>query len=152
MVAARRRWWRPVVGVRRRVFHATPAGHTVAARTALALIEEPKPVQHPILAGLAFTTSRDETRWYWTLMIMVPDWLYEVRLEGLVEGRCVQTLHIGSYDDEAELLEQMHHEFIPTHGLTMVGKHHEIYLSDARKVALDRLRTILRQPVRAIGG
>lgn len=118
----------------------------------------------------AFTTSRDKSRWDWTLMIMVPDWidqdllataaeqagaknrpdrLDEVRLETLSEGRCVQTLHIGSYDDEAGLLSRMHHEFIPTHGLKMVGTHHEIYLSDARKVAPDKLRTILRQPVRA---
>ena len=118
----------------------------------------------------AFTASRDKSRWDWTLMIMVPDWiaqdlfaatvkqvgakncparLDEVRLETLSEGRCVQTLHIGSYDDEAELLARMHYEFIPTHGLKMVGKHHEIYLSDARKVASDKLRTILRQPVRA---
>lgn len=118
----------------------------------------------------AFTTSRDKSRWDWTLMIMVPDWidhdlfatavqqagaksrpgrLDEVRLEPLSEGRCVQTLHVGSYDDEAELLARMHHEFIPRHGLKMVGKHHEIYLSDARKVAPDKLRTILRQPVRA---
>lgn len=117
----------------------------------------------------AFTTSRDKSRWDWTLMIMVPEWidhflfasaveqageknrparLDEVRLESLVEGRCVQTLHVGSYDDEAELLARMHHEFVPTHGLTMVSKHHEIYLSDARKVAPDKLRTILRQPVR----
>jgi hypothetical protein len=118
-----------------------------------------------------FTTSRDKSRWNWTLMIMVPDWidhdlfatavqeagaknrparLDEVRLEVLSEGRCVQTLHIGSYDHEAALLARMHHEFIPAHGLTMVGRHHEIYLSDARRVAPDKLRTILRQPVRAI--
>jgi hypothetical protein len=118
-----------------------------------------------------FTTSRDKSRWNWTLMIMVPDWidhdlyatavqqagaengparLNEVRLEVLSEGRCVQTLHIGSYDDEAALLARTHHEFIPAHGLTMVGRHHEIYLSDARRVAPDKLRTILRQPVRAI--
>jgi len=118
----------------------------------------------------AFTTSRDKSHWDWTLMIMVPDWidqdlfdtavqqagaknrpdrLDEVRLEPLSEGLCVQTLYIGSYDDEADLLARMHHEFIPTHGLKMVGKHHQIYLSDARKVAPDRLRTILRQPVRA---
>jgi hypothetical protein len=79
-----------------------------------------------------------------------PARLDEVRLEVLSEGRCVQTLHIGSYDDEAALLARMHREFIPAHGLTMVGRHHEIYLSDARRVAPDKLRTILRQPVRAI--
>jgi hypothetical protein len=41
----------------------------------------------------------------------------------------------------------MHDEFIPSHNLAMTGKHHEIYLSDPRRVAADRLRTILRQPV-----
>jgi hypothetical protein len=61
----------------------------------------------------------------------------------------VQTLHVGSYDDEAELLARMHHEFIPDNGLRMVGKHHEIYLSDSRKVTPEKLRTILRQPVNA---
>ncbi|QUH03975.1 GyrI-like domain-containing protein [Saccharopolyspora erythraea] len=118
----------------------------------------------------AFTASRDKSRWDWTLMIMVPDWidqgmfadtidqiatkdrprrLDEVRLASLSEGRCVQTLHVGSYDDEAEVLARMHHEFIPDNGLRMVGKHHEIYLSDFRKVAPEKLRTILRQPVSA---
>ena len=115
-----------------------------------------------------FTESRDKTRWDWTLMIMVPDWITEslfaaaleraaargdldrltdVRLETLSEGQCVQALHVGSFDDEAGLLRRMHEEYIPAHGLTMVGKHHEIYLSDARKVVPAKLRTILRQPV-----
>jgi hypothetical protein len=106
----------------------------------------------------SFTSSRDKSRWDWTLMIMVPDWIDQamfadaaehsrVRLETLSEGRCVQTLHVGSYDDEAETLSRMHHEFIPANGLRMTGKHHEIYLSDARRVAPEKLRTILRQPV-----
>ena len=116
----------------------------------------------------SFTAARDKSRWDWTLMMMVPDWidqdmfaaavdqtaarsaprrLSEVRLTTLFEGRCVQTLHVGSYDDEAPTLARMHDEFIPGHGLRMTGRHHEIYLSDARKVAPDRLRTILRQPV-----
>ena len=43
----------------------------------------------------------------------------------------------------------MHHQFIPSQGLTMVGKHHEIYLSDPRKVERATLKTILRQPVAA---
>ncbi len=118
----------------------------------------------------SFTSSRDKSRWDWTLMIMVPDWigqdmfadaieqikakgglrrLSEVRLGSLSEGRCVQTLHVGSYDDEAETLARMHHDFIGRNGLRMVGRHHEIYLSDARRVAPERLRTILRQPVAA---
>jgi hypothetical protein len=116
----------------------------------------------------SFTAARDKSRWDWTMMLMVPDWidqamfatavehagtknrparLDDVRLEALSEGRCVQTLHIGSFDDEADLLAQLHHEFIPSHGLRMVGKHHEIYMSDFRKVAPEKQRTILRQPV-----
>lgn len=115
-----------------------------------------------------FTSARDKSQWDWTLMIMVPDWitpamfgaavakvaaknrsarLERVRLERLDEGRCVQTLHIGSYDDEAEVLAELHHGFIPDAGLQMTGKHHEIYLSDARKIPAAELRTILRQPV-----
>lgn len=115
-----------------------------------------------------FTARRDKSRWDWTLMIMVPDWitddmflaakdrvaaktgperLPDVRLESLAEGRCVQTLHVGSYDDEAEVLAEMHGTFIPGHAYTMTGRHHEIYLSDARKVAPDKRKTILRQPV-----
>lgn len=116
----------------------------------------------------AFTTARDKSRWQWTLLIMVPDWtgatdlerardavghkkgaplLEEVRLEVLDEGLAVQTLHIGTYDDEAPVLETMHREFIPGEGLVMQGLHHEIYLSDARRTAPEKLRTILRQPV-----
>jgi len=116
----------------------------------------------------AFAASRDKSQWQWTVMIMVPDWttgddfdaavakvatgehspsLDGVRLEILVEGTCVQTLHVGSYDDEAPVLARLHHEFIPGAGLRMTGKHHEIYLSDPRKVEASKLRTILRQPV-----
>lgn len=115
-----------------------------------------------------FTAARDKSQWDWTLMLMVPDWidramfataveqagvksrparLGDVRLETLAEGRCVQTLHVGSFDDEADVLARLHHEFIPGQGLRMVGKHHEIYLSDFRRVAPEKQRTILRQPV-----
>ncbi len=79
-----------------------------------------------------------------------PAKLYDVRLETLDEGLCVQTLHIGSFDDEADILDELHNKFIPENGLKMVGKHHEIYFSDFRKVSSDKLRTILRQPVENI--
>ncbi|MFL6140606.1 MAG: GyrI-like domain-containing protein [Labedaea sp.] len=118
-------------------------------------------------AMATFTSARDKSQWDWTLMMMVPDWitremfdaavakaavrrpasLDRVRLETLAEGRCVQTLHIGSFDHETEVLAKMHRDFIPAKGLSMVGKHHEIYLSDFRKVEPSKLRTILRQPV-----
>ncbi|MGM1028261.1 MAG: GyrI-like domain-containing protein [Actinomycetota bacterium] len=116
----------------------------------------------------AFTVARDKGTWHWTQLMLVPDWidramldgalervaakraparLREIRLEPLAEGRCVQTLHVGSFDDEGPVLERMHRAFIPEHGLRMTGRHHEIYLSDARRVEPAKRRTILRQPV-----
>ena len=44
----------------------------------------------------------------------------------------------------------MHHQFMPENGYEPAGKHHEIYLSDPRKVAPEKLKTVLRQPVRKI--
>lgn len=116
----------------------------------------------------SFTTARDKSRWSWTAMILVPDWitaehvedarstlagkggapaLDALRLEQLDEGLCVQTLHVGPYDAEGPVLEEIHDRFVPDHGLRMTGRHHEVYLSDARRTAPERLRTILRQPV-----
>jgi hypothetical protein len=116
----------------------------------------------------SFTSARDKSRWDWTLMNMLPEWITRehldaaremvarkggapaldgVRLERFDEGLSVQTLHIGSYDDEAPVLDAMHNEFVPAHRLQMTGKHHEIYLSDARRTSPDKLKTILRQPV-----
>lgn len=115
----------------------------------------------------AFTSARDKSQWDWTLLSLVPDWLGEeqveeararaaakspprleqVRLQPLTEGTCVQTLHIGSYDDEAPVLERMHEIEIPSRGFALAGTHHEIYLSDARRTAPEKLKTILRQPV-----
>ncbi|OZF26372.1 hypothetical protein CH296_21680 [Rhodococcus sp. 14-2496-1d] len=116
----------------------------------------------------SFTTARNKAEWNWTAMIMVPDWIdrrmfdvakasaeakstsdasSRIRLETLDEGLCVQTLHVGSYDDETPVLDELHHRYIPSSGMTMTGKHHEIYLSDPRRVEPTKLRTILRQPV-----
>jgi hypothetical protein len=120
----------------------------------------------------SFTSARDKSQWDWTLMTMVPDWigpghfdaacevvakkgeapaLDALRLEPLEEGLSVQTLHIGSYDDEAPVLEEMHNGFIPAQSMVMTGKHHEIYLSDPRRTAPEKLKTILRQPVGPAG-
>jgi hypothetical protein len=117
----------------------------------------------------AFTESRDKTQWDWTMMLMVPEWLttahvesavsavgakkqmpvrlHDIRFEEYTEDLCVQTLHIGSFEDEGPVLERIHTEYIPGHGLQLTKKHHEIYLSDPRKSAPEKLRTILRQPV-----
>lgn len=119
----------------------------------------------------AFTTARDKSQWDWTMMIMQPDWitaalfekacaivnkqkdlaaLSKLRLETYTEGLSVQILHIGSYDDEAPTLHKLHHEFMPANGYTFNGKHHEIYLSDPRRVAPEKLKTVLRQPVKSV--
>jgi hypothetical protein len=118
----------------------------------------------------AFTTGRDKSAWDWTMMIMQPVWITPemfaeaiqqvqkakglpalpgLGLETYHEGLSVQILHLGSYDDEGPTLHRMHHEFVPQSGYEMAGKHHEIYLSDPRKVAPEKLRTVLRQPVRS---
>ena len=119
-----------------------------------------------------FTANRDKSAWLWTLMIRVPDditpemferavvavaanksvptSLASVRFETLHEGLCVQTLHLGAFDDEGPVLDELHHRFIPENGLVMTGRHHEIYLSDARRVVPAKRRTILRQPVARI--
>ena len=117
----------------------------------------------------SYTTDRDPSQWRWSMMIMRPDWLGEddvkaakdavaakksvpaaldlVELRRLDEGTAIQTLHVGSFDDEGPVLEKLHHEVIPSRGFVMTQPHHEIYLSDFRRVAPDKLRTILRQPV-----
>ncbi len=76
--------------------------------------------------------------------------LSKLRLETLEEGLVAQIMHIGSYDDEAPTLARLHQEWIPQHGYVEHGKHHEIYLGDPRKVAPNKLKTILRQPIRPI--
>ncbi|MDT0180372.1 GyrI-like domain-containing protein [Microbacterium sp. ARD31] len=112
----------------------------------------------------SFSTARDKSAWSWTLMNLVPEWVDEklverartaagvssdrVRCEQYAEGRVVQTLHVGPFDDEGPVLEQMHREVIPSRGLALAGRHHEIYFSDVRRTDPAKLRTILRQPVR----
>ncbi|WP_246127951.1 GyrI-like domain-containing protein [Amycolatopsis rhizosphaerae] len=121
----------------------------------------------------AFLSRRKET-WEWTMMINQPDWITEdmvrtaidevvkknaakkkdnaalgdIRLRAFAEGTCVQILHIGSYDDETPTLDRLHNRYLPDNGLTFNGDHHEIYLSDARRTAPAKMKTILRQPVK----
>jgi len=70
----------------------------------------------------------------------------DVTLETLREGRVVQMLHVGPYADEPKSIAAMD-EFVRAEGMRYRGAHHEIYLSDPRRVAPSRLRTILRHPV-----
>jgi hypothetical protein len=116
--------------------------------------------------------TRNTSSWKWTALINQPEWITAddvdsalatlavkrpnpalslTRLITLDEGRSIQILHVGSYDDEAPTLARLHDEYLPQNGLTFNGLHHEIYLSDARRTAPEKLRTVLRQPVRALG-
>ena len=77
--------------------------------------------------------------------------LTKVRLGHFEEGLCVQTMHIGPYATERETMDRMK-TFMEENGLKdsvgpMGGKHHEIYLSDPRKAAPDKMKTVLRHPV-----
>jgi len=114
----------------------------------------------------AFATG-DRHNWKWTLMICQPDVVdadlanaqieavtakkklpsgHLVRFEMFDEGKAAQIMHRGPYSAEGPTIERLH-AYIEESGLQRAGKHHEIYLSDPRKVAPEKMRTIIRQPV-----
>lgn len=111
-------------------------------------------------------TEGDKDRFEWTLMILQPDHvtaamveearavtarkkpsplLDEVRFERYEEGEAVQILHMGSYDDEGPTIKRLHDHII-ANGWDFGQRHHEIYLNDPRKVAPEKIKTIIRQP------
>ncbi len=108
--------------------------------------------------------------WDWTMMIMQPEWvtieefekarqivtkkkgipeLSKMRFESFTEGLAVQILYWGAYADEGPTIARMH-AYIRENGFVTHGKHHEIYLGDPRKTAPEKLKTILRQPMRKL--
>lgn len=111
-------------------------------------------------------TEADKDRFVWTMMILQPDFvttemfeeakasaaakkdapalLDQVRFENYHEGEAVQIMHIGPYADEGPNIRKLH-AHIEAQGWKLSGKHHEIYLSDPRKVAPEKMRTIIRQ-------
>jgi len=115
-------------------------------------------------------TQEDKDNFIWTLMILQPDHITEgmveqarttvsqkkdpailldkVRFEAYTEGKAVQLMHIGSYADEGPTVARLH-QHIEDNGWSLSAHHHEIYLSDPRKVAPERLKTIIRQPYSA---
>jgi DNA-binding PadR family transcriptional regulator len=115
----------------------------------------------------AFTSGAKDS-WNWTMLISLPSWITKEMVEDakqtalakkklpavaqlrhltLHEGPSAQVLHIGSYDNEAPTLHELHSTYLAANGLRASGQHHEIYLSDPRKTAPEKLKTILRQPV-----
>lgn len=112
--------------------------------------------------------SNEREAWEWTMMVMQPDLitaemvqtcieksrkkkplasLDALRLERYDEGEAAQILYTGAYSDEAETIARLH-DFIDEQGYDKAGKHHEIYLSDPNRVAAEKLKTILRYPIK----
>ena len=111
--------------------------------------------------------SVPQDQWNWRLMIRTPPFVEQqeldqavekllkkgkapcadqVKLESITEGLCVQMRHVGPYEEEARSISTMK-AFAEQQGLTVHGRHHEIYLSDPRRIPQEKLRTILRLPV-----
>ncbi len=140
------------------------------------LIKKEMSIDYPVmpLEGLWWTENMLDFRvdnkdmWQWTSMIMQPtcvtDELVErvrielkqkkdlralsmLRFEHFHEGLSAQIMHIGPYAAEGPTIEKLH-TFFKERGYTFNGKHHEIYLSDPRRSAPEKLKTVLRQPVK----
>ena len=128
----------------------------------------------PKLEGLWWVNSKKyaleipKSEWHWKLMIRIPNFvtvenfeqaktnvinkkgiekIREIQFEKIVEGKCIQIMHIGPYSTEPETINQIQ-DFMKENGLVENGLHHEIYLSDPRKTAPEKMKTILRQPVK----
>ena len=131
----------------------------------------------PPLSGLYYADDMkvfiDEGRrdeWEWTVMILQPDRvteaIFEKAKEQLVrkknlsfidkaylqiykEGLSAQIMHLGPYDQEGPTIEKLH-TFFQSKGYTFNGKHHEIYLSDPRRGKPEKIKTVIRQPIKKI--
>lgn len=112
-------------------------------------------------------TAANKSAWCWTLMLMQPDQVTEliyqearetarrkrspqaierVRFERFAEGTAAQVMHVGPYSTEGPTIERLH-AFITEQGYEPAGKHHEIYLSDPRRCAPEKMKTVVRQPI-----
>jgi hypothetical protein len=110
----------------------------------------------------------DRGAWNWTMMIAVPDAVTaaevaaaveaaarrrplpaagRLRIERFDEGHAAQIMHIGPYADEAPTIERLH-DFAAEQGYELRGRHHEINLGDPRRTAPERLKTVIRHPLR----
>lgn len=113
----------------------------------------------------AFLTN-DRSKWKWTMMIMQPHFVEAaviqaaieevkrkkalpavnaLRLENFTEGLCAQIVHVGPFSEEGPTIQRVH-DFIAARS-ALTGKHHEVYLSDIRRAAPSRWKTIIRQPM-----
>jgi hypothetical protein len=118
---------------------------------------------------LAFTQNERDL-WKWRLLSGIPEWVTEehfntalakatakgneratsIEMRVITEGLSYQALYAGPFSGEGDVLSTLHDVVMPENGYTFNGLHHEIYLSDMRRTAPDKLKTILRQPVKLL--
>ena len=108
------------------------------------------------------------SRWHWKLLIRMPDFvdseivdavqeavakkrkndlILEIAFEHIAEAACVQMMHVGPYATEPATIETLL-SYIEENGLSVGGLHHEIYVSDPRKTVPEKMKTIIRYPVK----
>ena len=121
--------------------------------------------------GVERVDYTDKSTFHWISVLRLPDFVTKADFDWAVEtaakkkkldcslaefmtieeGLCVQMMHIGSYDDEPETVAAMD-AFLEEQGyvndLSDERRHHEIYLSDARKVAPEKRKTVIRHPIK----
>lgn len=143
------------------------------------MVKKEKAVDYVVmpLEGLWWTepmsqfTMENKDMWQWTAMIMQPEYVTEelfnraveqvqikknlpslskIKFKSLYEGLSTQLMYIGPYSAEGPTIEKLHN-FIEENGYELRGKHHEIYLSDPRRSAPEKLKTVIRQPVMSAG-
>ena len=145
-----------------------PIRRAARSRLGKAFVEPPVEFLHLGADPRDLATGKRE-EWRWRAMVTLPEWTDEamfadavaqarrqpggvpdtLRMELFEEGRCAQIMHVGRPDSISGRLDQLYREFLPRKRLTPAGAYHEIYLDDWSRVAPDRRRLVLRQPVRA---
>jgi hypothetical protein len=140
------------------------------------MVKKTKAVDYVVapLEGLLWTdepsqfTTKNKDIWKWTAMIMQPEYVTEelfnraveqvkikknlpalpkIKFKRLHEGLSVQIMHVGPYSAEGPTIKKLH-DFVKENKYELRGKHHEIYLSDPRKSAQEKLKTVIRQPIK----
>ncbi len=153
---------------------ATEALFAVAYHLKFMVKKGAKPVDYGVMPLEGLWWAEDMTRfsadkkedWQWTLLMMQPEYvtaaLYAeaveqveckknptalplMRFAAYVEGQAAQIMHVGPFTTEGPTIARLH-DFIAARGGTFSGKHHEIYLSDIRRAAPEKWKTVVRQP------
>ena len=153
---------------------AVEALYSVAYTLKFMLKKGPRAIDYGVmpLEGLWWTddmsqfSQEDKSNWKWTAMIMQPELISREEVQEATvmaksrkellalplmefrtfkEGKCAQIMHIGPFSEEGPTIQKVH-QFILEQGKFLSGTHHEVYLSDIRRAAPEKWKTIIRQP------